>query len=285
MRFIRKLFFTLSVGLLVWLGIYTYNRLTDGFSIYQMSSSLPAYPQFSVPLTLEKKEELKQILDQDFYYLGKGCQFYVFASADKKYVIKFLKHKHLRPFSWLNSLPMPQALRKRCGEKIARRTERVERLFASCKLAYEKLPNETALLYIHINRTPALEKKITLHDKLGCKHTINIDDYEYFVQRKATPVKEVFATSSSQEIPQRVQQLMDLVLARCEKGICDRDRSFVQNVAFLDKQAIFTDFGQFYEDPLILQKEEQDKDLNKRITNLRAWTERFFPNYAPLITQ
>lgn len=285
MRFIRKLFFCSLFVLLSWLGIYAYNQVTDGFSIRQMTSSLPAAPQFEVALSPEKKACLQAMLDQPFRYIGKGCQFYVFASADDKWVIKFLKHKHLRPFTWLNSLPMPQKLRIISEAKIERRQLRVQRLFSSCKLAYEKMPEETGLLFIHLNRTPALEKQIVLVDKLGCKHLVEMDDYEYVIQKKAIPVRDVFTHLEENEVLGKVQLLVDLVLSRCQKGICDRDRSFVQNVAFCpdEERALFIDIGQFYEDPVILQEEAQAADLMKRLGNLRFWTERHFPKLAPHI--
>jgi hypothetical protein len=273
--------------LIVWLGIYAYNQVTDGFSIRQMTSSLPSCPQFEVSLSTEKKAELQVLLDQKFYYLGKGCQFYVFESEDGKFVIKFLKHKHLRPFTWLNSIPMPEKWRAMSNAKIARRQERVERLFSSCKLAYEKMPHETGLLFIHLNRTPTLEKTINLFDKMGCKHAIDVDSYEYVIQYKAVTVKNVFSSVQEKDISARVAQLVNLVLARCEKGIGDRDRSFVQNVAFAaeDDRAIFVDIGQFYEEPLLMQKEEQQKDLNRRLNNLHYWTGQHFPHLVPFVNR
>ena len=285
MGFIRKLFFLFAFFLVSWLGIYAYNQVTDGFSVRQMTSSLPACPQYEVEISPEKSACLQAMLDQTFHYIGKGCQFYVFASADDKLVIKFLKHKHLRPFTWLNALPMPQKLRQLCDAKIERRKQRVERLFSSCKLAYEKIPEETGLLSIHLNRTPALNKQIVLIDKLGCKHLVEIDDYEYVIQKKAVLVKDVFAHIEESEVLGKVQLLVDLVLSRCQKGICDRDRSFVQNVAFSPQEdkALFIDIGQFYEDSAICLEESQAQDLAKRLGNLRSWTERHFPQLAPHI--
>ena len=287
MKHIRKVFFCVLVTFFIWIGINTYDRLTDGFSIHQMSSSLPSCPQFDLPLTLEKKEELKALLDQKFYYVGKGAQFYVFGSEDGEYVIKFLKHKHLRPFTWLNGIPMPEKLRAVCDAKIMRRKERVERLFSSCKLAYEKMPEETGLFFIHLNRIPTLETSITLVDKIGFKHSINVDDYEYFLQKKGISIKEVFANSDANDISKRVQQLVDLVLARCNKGICDQDHAFVQNVVFtLDgEKAIFVDIGQFYEDPSMLKNEEQNRDLSSRLNSLSLWMEQNFPQFVPLIKE
>lgn len=268
--------------LLAWGAIYTYNRVTDGFSVRQMTSSLPTCPQFQVELTEAKKNIIQKQLSQPFHYIGKGCQFYAFESEDGKYVLKFLKHKHLRPFTWLNSIPMPGRLRERSNAKIAHRRVRVENLFSSCKLAYEEMADETGLLFIHLNRVPALEMEICLIDKLGLKHRISLDQYEYVVQKKGVTVKEAFAAVQSEEqLRNLVAQLMQIVIARCEKGIADRDRSFVQNVAFYPKEnrAFFIDTGQFYKCADVLDKEVRAQDLQKRIANLRYWMERYFPEH------
>lgn len=280
MRFIQKLFFGILLAFLICCAILAFNKVTDGFTLYQMKSSLGPSPQFEVVLSDAKRESLLSQLDHPFRYMGKGCQFFVFESEDGKLVIKFFKHKHLRPFTWLKKIPMPQHLRSLCNAKIERRKERVIDLFTSCKLAYEKIPEESGLLYIHLNRTPMLNKKITLIDNIGCKHLIQIDDYEYILQKKAIPIKESFSQMSDAELPQKVSQLADLVLARCQKGIRDGDPAFVQNVAFLpdEERAIYVDIGRFYEDLSIQGDEEQIKDLNNRLGELYQWTNHHFPH-------
>ncbi len=262
--------------------------MTDGFSIRQMTSSLPVYPQFAVPLTETKKQILQHDLAQPFHYLGKGCQFYAFESEDGKYVLKFLKHKHLRPRTWLRSLPLPKGLQKKCAASISRRQKRVLDLFSSCKLAYEQMADETGLLFIHLARIPQLGMTVEIFDKLGCKHEIALDEYEYVIQKRALSVQEVFAAiQSEKELKERIEQLIAVVVARCEKGIADRDRSFVQNVAFCvdEPKALFIDTGQFYEDPDVLTAEGQRADLQKRLGNLRFWTERHFPHCLPVVDQ
>lgn len=280
MRSIRKLLFIAVTVAVVCGGIIVYNKLTDGFSIYQMSSSLPPCPQFRVELSGEKKSQLQQLLEQKFYYLGKGCQCYVFESEDKTCVIKFFKHKHLRLYTGLENLPLPSKLRQLCQDKVLRRKERVYKLFSSCKLAYEKLREASGLLYIHLDRVPDLVKKITLVDKLGGKHLIDLDAYEYIIQKKATPLKELLSHCSIDELPQIAQQLAALVTLRCEKGVCDNDRALAQNVAFCDQEPIFIDIGQFYEDAIILQKEVQVQELANRFSNLRSWMDERFPQYT-----
>ncbi len=282
MRIFRNLFlFSLTLSL-IWGVTYSYIQVTDGFSLRQMTSSLPPCPQYEVALNGEKLASLEEILAQPFSYLGKGCQFYAFESKDGKYVIKFLKHKHLRPYTWLERLPLPANLRARSQAKIERRQERVEKLFSSCKLAYEEMQEETGLVYIHLHRTPATGKRVTLTDRIGRLYQIDIDHYEFVVQKRALSVEEVFEKIQSQEeLASRVEQLMDVIKRRAAKGIADRDRSFVQNVGFtLDgSQAVFVDTGQFFHSDEVLRAEGLAKDLEKRLHNLRHWTERHFPKF------
>src|SRR5262245_49798043 len=66
-----------------------YYRLTDGFVESNIMYDVPKDPRWqTVTLTGYEKEALAAILSQPFYYLGKGCQSYVFASQDGQYVIK-----------------------------------------------------------------------------------------------------------------------------------------------------------------------------------------------------
>ncbi len=253
--------------------IYGYNRLTDGYSLSQMRSELPNDPAFASPnLSWEEEEQIRDKLNQPFRYLGKGCQFYAFGSENGKYVLKFLKQKHLR---------QPSPFQKKT---IARREERVERLFSSVQLAYQKMPLESGLLYIHLNRLPAMGSKVTLIDKMGLKHIIAIDDYEFVLQERARTVKEVFAEITSEEEAQaRIDQLVALVHARCAKGICDRDRSFAENVAFVEDEdrALFVDVGQFYEDETIVQRSEEE--LQRRLGNLYHFLEKHHSSFSYLL--
>lgn len=288
MRILKKaLLVTLPIALLA-IGVYFYNNWTDGFSARKLVSKLPYNILYEVgPLNCVEKERLATILDQPYRYIGKGCQFYAFESKDGKYVVKFFKQKHLRLCTELNNVPMPKFLRKKADAKIARRKQRVNNLFSSCKLAYEELAEESALQYIHLNRVPIFKQKITIIDRRGWKSVLNLDDYEFILQKKALPAERVFTKLQEHEIEARVEQLVTLVKKRCMKGIRDRDRSFTQNVAFsLDgKNALFIDIGQFYKDPTVLLEKEQQLDLQKRLNNLRFWVEHHNPELLTHLDQ
>lgn len=287
-KFIKKILFLAVASCIAWLGIVIYNQLTDGFSLRQMTSSLSGNSQFDIaPLSEEQKAHLQSLFQQPFRYAGKGCQFYAFESADGKYVVKFFKHKHLRPFLWLRSLPLSKRLKQKAEGVITKRFSRINTLFSSCKLAYEVLPQETGLLFIHLNRTPALDTKVTLIDKIGIKHAIELDEYEFVLQKKGTLMKQAFAHVDEREAKAKIQQLIDLVVARCEKGVADQDKAFAQNVAFCEEggRPIFIDIGQFCSDPQITTPEKEQIEIERRLKSLRLWMTEHYPHHVGYIDE
>src|ERR1700722_10608768 len=75
-------------------AIRLYYFLTDGFEISHITSDLPYDARWNVrPLQDKETQTLMQVFAQPYFYMGKWCQVYVFASADGKYVIKFFKYQ------------------------------------------------------------------------------------------------------------------------------------------------------------------------------------------------
>lgn len=266
---IKQLFYFALLSIAI---IQLYNKATDGFSLSQISSFLPQSESFNAkPLPDDQRSALLDSLNQPFYYLGKGCQFYAFGSQDEQYVIKLLKQKHLR---------YPSPIFKKSLQK---RKERVEKLFSSILLSFEELNQESGLVYVHLNKVPDLQKKVTLIDKVGLRHEIQIDDYEFIIQKRAQTAKEVFAKATQEEAKKRIEQLCALVHARCSKKIRDGDRSFVQNIGFFQDRAVYIDVGQMFKDESISEQSQERADLESRLGNLRFWLEKYHPQFNHLI--
>lgn len=279
----KSTFLTLAFLMMVGI-ILTYTKLTDGFSLKEVTSSLEFDPsRETFPPSEMLKQELNEAFLQPFKYVGKGCQFYAFESQDHKYILKFFKHKHLRPLQWIRTLPIPRFLLGYAEKKINKREERIAKLFSSCKLAYEELSIETGVVFLHLNRTPVISPRVTLYNKLGLKHQIDLNDYEFVLQQRGIPAKTMLKNLASEndatKIQAKIHQLLDVVVLRCEKGIRDEDRAFVQNIAFLpdEERAIFVDIGQFVKDASIQSKEQLEADLHCRKEALRLWVKAHTP--------
>lgn len=279
----RAILLILAISFM-WGFVQVYNKVTDGFSLRAIASTLPERNAISTLSSLEKTE-ISAIMDAPFYYLGKGCQFYAFESEDGKYVLKFFKHKHFRPLTWLYDFPVPSFLKRKVDDLVAKRNLRIENLFSSCEIAFEDLREPCGLLFLHLNREKTLGKEITIVDRIGLKRRIAIDDYEFVLQKKAITVEALFRKSSPDEIRSAVCDLANLVISRCKKGVCDRDRSFVQNVAFSigDHRAVSIDIGQFYKDEAIKDPQATRTEVIRRLSMLIDWTKRKYPEILPLV--
>lgn len=279
----------LCIGLLMGGLLWGYRHEMDGFNLHGIASQLPYDQSFDVTPP-SQMSTVFAAFDQPYSYLGKGCQMYAFVSADGQYVLKFFKHCHLRPWTELNQIPLFSCLRKWGDQKIERRWERRERLFTSCKLAYERLAEESGLLCVHLNRTPLLERDIVLIDRIGFKHRIWIDDYEFLLQRKMLLWDEVFVALVDQEdfceqSTQRIDAICELYIRGYQYGIQDEDYAAANNIGFAsDGTACFIDIGRLHH-VHYHSIEEQRRDLERRLGDLQVWVEEHYPQYKDAFSQ
>lgn len=270
----------IGIGILTLCGaLFLYERATDGFNFRQIASSL------SSDFFLETKGDKKKIFslfDKPFYYLGKGCQTYVFESEDRKYVIKFFKQKHLRSLNWLRKLPLSSSW---VEEKILKRERRIRDIFSSCQIAYEKLGNESGVIFVHLNKEPCWGRHIVLKNKLGFPVIIYLDDFQFIIQKKGIPLSEILKYSKDEkELGKKIDQVCHLLTERMHLGISDRDPSVAKNMAFTceENQPLFIDVGQFYLD-VKKTEEEIRKELLSRLQDVSIWADKHAPHAVALI--
>lgn len=226
--------------LLAVAAFWYYGKCVDGF--YESSIHLKTWPKerYGQLQCLFSPEEVQKVLSQPFTYLGKGRQFFVFASQDGKYVLKFVKCQRI---------------------KGPNRQERVDAIFASCALAATELRDNTGVVFVHLNSDSEVKSDVLLIDKIGMKHTIAIDEVPFVLQRRAIPVKEVAMTE------ERLAQLIDLIKRDAAHHVYDKDSGLIErnNVGFLDHRAIHIDIGTL-ERSEVDHSEEQIAIIKKILT-------------------
>lgn len=210
--FILFCFCTLSIPGLV-------KRMTGGFRLNKLRVDFPSRPEWNVFFD----PEVKSMLDQPFHYLDKGSQCYVFESKDKQIVIKLFRFSD--PRSEL----------------------KISTLFEAARIAYEKMKEETGLLYIHLNRTELGLPKILLTDGIGRSFWIALDDYRFAIQKKAKTFEVALEEALEDPIlmRKRIDQFICLLKTRVGKGIYNSDPTLGRNFGFLETRAIELDFGNF----------------------------------------
>ncbi|MGD0664716.1 MAG: hypothetical protein ABSA17_03170 [Rhabdochlamydiaceae bacterium] len=226
-------------------------KQTGSFTIARITSDLPYHPEWDAAPSNE--EEIKRILSQPYRFLGKGAQSFVFASEDGTTVIKFFRHHHLKKNS-----------------KLAKD-------FGSYKLAYDLLRNETGLLYLHLNKTNHLHQTLDLVDKIGIHHPIDLDKYEFLVQKRAklsyVALEEWIQEGKIEQAKQALTSLVQLLAKRTSMGIYDKDPDLNTNFGFIGLESIQFDIGRFK-----LREKPQDPTELYRITdNLHQFLEQRAP--------
>lgn len=267
-----------------------YFELTAGFTLSNIHSDLPYEREREVPLLAEQQlTQVQQVLAQEYHYLGKGCQAYVFASSDDKYIIKFLKYQRFRPQAFLNYFSFIPAIDKQRQKKILQKQEKLKKLFSSWKIAYESLPKETGLIFLHLNKTSYLKQPLILYDKLGFKHLVNPDELEFLVQRKAKMLCPTIEDSMKQgkieEAKTLITRLVDTIVSEYAKGIADADHALMQNTGVINGQPVHIDVGQFVEDVKLKRKEEHQIELFSKMYKFRIWLGKRYPELEAFLSE
>lgn len=282
----KKVLIRFCYLILIVLALYglgrLYYRLTGGFTEGNITSDFTYQPQWEVrPLLAAEEEELSKAISQPYSYLGKGCQSYVFASEDGQYVIKFFKYQRYRLQPWLAYFPPLPAMVKYRQEKLDKKWKKVDGFVQSWKVAFENLKDETGLLFVHLNKTSNMGRQLTIYDKIGQEHIIDLDRTEFCVQRKATllcetllDLKEKGNLAEAQGI---IHQLLNLILSEYARGLADNDHALMQNTGVAQGKPLHIDVGQFVFNDAVKQPAIFHQELITKTYKFKLWLREHYP--------
>ncbi|MBS0649108.1 MAG: hypothetical protein JSS10_07805 [Verrucomicrobia bacterium] len=266
-----------------------------GYSLYQRSANPPHQLSLSAiqydrpyeplydtrPLTGEEQQEAEKALRQDYTYFGCGGQAYVFFSVDGKYALKFFDQRHFREPTHLNYIPF---IKKYRDLKYAKRKKKVQGEYGSYKMGFEQLPEETALVYVHLNKTSHLKKSITYIDKQKKEHKIDLDKTDFIIQRRAELVHDKIhrqmAAGDVEGAKQTISSVVNLIVARCKKGYSDKDPNIATNCGILNGRAIKIDVGRFAIDPRMKNPLFFKPELFHLVRPFHHWLSQKYPDLA-----
>lgn len=268
-----------------------YYRLTDDFRLSNMTYDF-SHESFSWPvirLSSEEQQGLTQLLGQTFHYIGKGAQCYAFVSEDGEYVLKFFKFKHLKP-NWLVQFIPPVYPFKEYKETIIEKKRRkLQGVFEGYDLAYRENKEDSELIYLHLMPTNHLQQYVTVIDKMGFEHHINLDDVVFLVQKKGETLrtrlnrelgsKDVTAAEAS------IAKILDMYRREYQKGVYDRDHGVLHNTGFVHDQPFHLDVGKFTQDDRMRQVEFYKKDLEHIVWKIDTWVKQNYPHYHATLTK
>ena len=219
-------------------------------------------------------DEVKSILAQPFYFIGKGKQVAAFKSHDERYVIKCILHNKLK----IGKLTTAFSGMK--TKKSVRKEARQKRLKNSFFIASSRAPEETGVLYLHLTKTQELPM-LTLVDERGHIWELDANNLEFVIQKRAELLKLVIIRLMHEgkvdEAKKKLTSVLELMSRLAKKGIRDTDGALIRNnnLGFLDDRAILIDTGKL----VLTQHMKKDhfaRDL-KKVKSLRKWLERYYP--------
>jgi hypothetical protein len=273
--------------ILLAVGLYLCS-FKRGFTVEKISSTLAYNEEWeTTPLSATQREHLlNEVLCQTFYCLGSGRQGYTFASQDNKYVLKFFKMHKILPKNWLRDFPFSLFEKYRL-ENVEKRQDLFENIFRNFKAAFEQMPKETGLVYLHLNKTRDLKTKIKLVDHEGKKWFVDLDGKEFVVQLKAQRVSDYLLDlkENEEELRFAVRSLLQSIAALCMNGYCDRSIDLCNNFGFAENQAILFDFTHFYADESLKQPRYLQAEVLSAVEKISQWAERFNPDLVDLLQE
>jgi len=250
-----------------------YYILTDDFTIDNISSKFLLNPTTQDPV---KQESLSKALEQEYHYLGKGGQSFVFLSNDQNYVIKFFKFKHLKPRELSKYLPLPPILKEIEAKSLMRRQKRQRQLFDGFQIAFNELSVETGIVYIQLAKTFIGHKKLTLYDKLGLLHQIDLNQMVFVLQKRAqlfcAEIDKMMHSGKKEGAVKLIKNLVEILILRCHKGIKDADHAFIlENLGVIDGKVVFLDPGRFCHDKIVKDLENCHEEIAFTTHKLQQW--------------
>jgi hypothetical protein len=251
-------------------------HLNDGFCLRHIQADNLVNWKSSPP----DEKAVKDLLKQNFYYIGKGSQCYVFESEDHDVVLKFFRHSRYRSHPINALITAPEIVTDIIKQKEQKKKDKLKTLFISCELAYQELREETGLVYLHLNTTDYLKQTVVLYDKLKRPMAIAIDDYAFLIQKKGeqtlTHLTRLLEQGKKKEAKVALASLSATLKKCLRKGIIDTDGMIHKNAGFRNHKAIILDVGGF----------ERRTPNNPQITlwqttrRLRTWLQNHDPELA-----
>ncbi len=285
----RAIWIVLLVVSLASGGWWFYKKAVDSFC--DRSIHLHSWPKgYDTIFCKYSAEQVRKIIDQPYTYLGKGRQFFVFASADGKYVLKFIKCQRINVSEFIKQVPLPGFLDDMRNRRLQERQEKIEGIFSSVALAAGTLAKNTGVLFAHLAQKEDVQKSVVLIDKLGMQHLVKLDDVPFVVQERAVAVLPTFSklleARDYRKVHRRFDQLFALIISDAKAGVVDSDSGTIvrDNVAFLSNRAIHVDIGTLYRDENAFTKTNLEKQFS-HLDPLIEWMETKDPKLASELRQ
>ena len=272
MSLIKKFSYAICACLAGYALFYFCHKQTSGFQITKICSHMDFDPRWEITHSSEEIEQLKKIFESPFYFLGKGGQTYAFYSQEGEFVLKLVKMNNLRQYPLLYRLFFPFPYESLRLKLLLHQKHKLERMFSASLIAYQVLPEESALIALNLNPNPQLKDlTITLVDKLGIAHKISLGNIPFALQKKGeraiSKLQSLIEKGDLEEGRNLLKKIVYFLRLRQAKGFGDYDLCIRRNMGVLqDSTPFFIDIGGF-----MAQKPDSLPSLAQETLSLHDW--------------
>lgn len=243
----RKVIYILALAACLTAIIKYWHITTGGFRTDKIQPPIDTKDELCELPSLSK-EELSKIFDQEYRYLDKGCQVFVFESMDGNYVLKFIRHHRYKPYFWMNIGSFIPSINKHREAYAKAKKIRIKNNIQSYMMSFNELQDLTEVIYVHLGTTHHINRLLTVKSKFGTKSYLDLDRLHYVVQKKSQKLSSELLTSYRNKDYENVQNLIDqyllLLQKRCFRKIRNCDASgFIRNMAVYKGKVIEIDAG------------------------------------------
>lgn len=286
----KTLIYFLLPALMILAAGRLYYFLTDDFRMDNISDTYEPRTHWEIPPLLpNEKSNLDAILQQKFFYIGKGVQSYAFSSEDGNYVIKFFKFKHLKSSPLLNWLPEWAPFEKYKLKKKSKAQFKFDGVFEGYHLAYMEHKDQSGLIFLHINPTLEAYPILTVYDKIGRTHLIPLDRVPFLIQIKAktmrTVLHDLLVKGEVELAKARITQIFQLYLSEYHKSLYDHDHGIMHNAGFAGESPIHLDVGKLKKDENMRNIANYSQDIILVAKRMAKWLKAKEPKDYPALAQ
>lgn len=260
------------------------------FSIAKVQSELPYNENWEVdPLTQNQyKNLINNVFSQPYYYLDSDHHCYAFISRDLQFIFKVFKKKSAISKDQLP--PFPFSLFKHWDRYVHSDNPFVcERVFANYKDAYDNLRNETALVYLHLNKNREFRTTIHLIDSRGKSHYPDLDSIEFVLDRRADQLfsylTQLAENKESEKLHLAIRSVLQLVAFCCEKGFTTHNHLLKRYFGFVDGKAVQFDCSTLTRDSSMKYPLNFREEILSAARQLNLWAIQHDPELSFFIQQ
>lgn len=258
---------------------------TSRFSVDQITSELPYNAEWDVPHSEELTQFINMVTQQSFTFLGKGYQAIAFGSEDGEYVLKFFFQYRFKKDPFLHR-PMDYLFNQEFRDAMEKKQLHRREIFTSSKQAFLEFPEESGIIYVHLNTTDKEMKSMKLKDSTGVIHRFKGDIANFVVQKRAEYIlptlTKLMKAGEVEQAKARIDQIFDLLLSLAKKGFLDGDFALIRNnnIGFTKDRAIYIDTGHIVKRENVNVLRRMEFEFDKRLPLLYSWLRFSYPELA-----